>query len=105
MPTGIGSKENLPNTPSQNSCRRATLLRQFNEMPGATRWSPLGAIRKIYANALEVLENTFMIALLRFGVSRNTASATRTINITYSTIVWPFSFLANFLSSAVRAVL
>ena len=34
-----------------------------------------------------------MIALLMFGVSRNTAKATKTINVTYSTIVWPDSLI------------
>jgi len=45
--------------------------------------------------ALEVLENTLMIALWMFGTSMNTANATKTISITYSTMVWPLWSLTN----------
>ncbi len=46
-----------------------------------------------YLKALDVFENTVRIAFLIFGVSRNTARATRTMSITYSTIVCPVSSL------------
>ena len=47
---------------------------------------------------LDVFVNTRIIAEVMDGLDKKTAKATSTINITYSTIVWPFSrlrFLVN----------
>ena len=58
-----------------------------------------------YAKALDVLEKTCIIASTIFGDSKNSARATRTISITYSTIVWPFSsFLSLFILNLSHAL-
>ncbi len=58
------------------------------DVGGLGRLGPIG-----YLRALEVLENTVRMAFLMLGVRRKTAKATNTINITYSTMVWPSSSL------------